>query len=484
MRCPDTSPGRTIFPNADRFDVTRLGSLLLIRRTRLQYNTTCRRASAGTEGWGAGRRLDDPSVAKSVNTASATTSPLPRSPRLARRGQTRGERLEGGRGGVFRRAAGDWLEAFLVHRICHFQVEAGEAFGHTHSCERSRHVGVWHLHVGKVRFPEATTENLGGLRKAEVARSEQLAHDRALPVTRNKRARSRLSDIVRGDHRHGQIGANHVGGNALLLHAVMSGTCRLEMDGLDPVDLHAGDFALVPHGEGHRMVSASGIAAPGLFDLPRELVNERYEILRCGGGGGLTQVICSAVRLDHPAARSLIAILPPMIRLQRDETRDQSRMDTLLRILGDEAEHLQPGGETIITRLADAIVIQAMRAWFARETGPHAGWLGALADVRIGRAVALILQDPARPWTVASLASHAGISRSGFAARFVELVGEPPASFLTRWRMHLATASLREEDATVGELAFRLGYQSEPAFSRAFKRVMGVPPSTLRRTSG
>ncbi len=117
------------------------------------------------------------------------------------------------------------------------------------------------------------------------------------------------------------------------------------------------------------------------------------------------------------------------------------------------------------------------------ESDPAAqtGWLGALQDKQIGRAIALIHRDPAREWTVASLASELAMSRSAFAARFTELVGEPAMHYVARWRMHVALSSLKEENATVGELASRLGYRSEAAFSRAFKRIIGVSPGAVRR---
>ena len=135
----------------------------------------------------------------------------------------------------------------------------------------------------------------------------------------------------------------------------------------------------------------------------------------------------------------------------------------------------------MITRLGDILVIQAIRAWMESDPAAQAGWLGALQDPQIGRAITLIHRDPARHWTVASLAYELAMSRSAFAARFTALVGEPVMSYVTRWRMQLAAAALKDEDVTIGELADRLGYQSEAAFSRAFKRVMGMPPGAIRK---
>ena len=133
-----------------------------------------------------------------------------------------------------------------------------------------------------------------------------------------------------------------------------------------------------------------------------------------------------------------------------------------------------------MTRLADILVIQTIRAWIEKDPAAQTGWLGALRDPQIGRALALLHRDPARAWTVASLASEAAMSRSAFAARFTELLREPAMQYVTRWRMHLALERLKESDAPLADLAERLGYQSEAAFSRAFKRVVGISPGAAR----
>ena len=156
-------------------------------------------------------------------------------------------------------------------------------------------------------------------------------------------------------------------------------------------------------------------------------------------------------------------------------------MQGTLRLIATETRHPRPGGEAVITRLSDILVIQAIRAWIGTADAAQAGWLGALRDPQIGAALALIHSDPARAWTVAELAGELAMSRSAFAARFTELVGEPVVQYLTRWRMQVATEALREDGATVAELAGALGYRSEAAFARAFKRVVGVAPGAVKR---
>jgi AraC-like DNA-binding protein len=223
------------------------------------------------------------------------------------------------------------------------------------------------------------------------------------------------------------------------------------------------------------------VPAPGILELERELVSDRYEVLRHGAGGSPTSLICGAVRFDHPAARNLVAILPEIIHLEASGSTEMGWLQSTLRLMAAEARELRPGGEAVITRLGDILVIQAIRSWIETDPAARTGWLGALRDRQIGRAITLIHRDPARAWTVASLADELAMSRSAFAARFTEVVGEPVMAYVARWRMQVAVSALSEEGATIGELADRLGYRSEAAFSRAFKRIIGVSPGAVRR---
>ena len=198
---------------------------------------------------------------------------------------------------------------------------------------------------------------------------------------------------------------------------------------------------------------------------------------RCAtaAAGRETRLLCGAIRFEHPAARNLIGVLPPVIQLD-----DPRPLQATLSMLAAETRDPQPGGEAIITRLADVLVIQAIRGWIAADPAAQTGWLGALRDPQLGRALALIHGDPAREWTVAALAAELAMSRSAFAARFTELVGVPAMQYVTDWRMQLARNALRD-GGRWAEVAGELGYRSEAAFSRAFKRVMGMPPGAARR---
>jgi len=269
--------------------------------------------------------------------------------------------------------------------------------------------------------------------------------------------------------------------DCLMFHVVTSGRCVLDVKGAEDHVLQPGGFVLVPHGAGHRLASEPGIRGAKLFDLPREQVSDRYEILRHGGGGAPTTVICGVVRFDHPAADRLVTLLPRVIAVDAWSSPEVEWIQSTLRLMAIEARELRPGGETVITRLADILVIQAIRSWIATNPAAQTGWLGALQDKQIGHAIALVHREPARPWTVESLATEAAMSRSAFAARFTELVGEPAMHYVARWRMHVALTWLKEEDAPINEMASRLGYESEAAFSR---RSSGSSGSLRGRFAG
>jgi AraC-like DNA-binding protein len=270
----------------------------------------------------------------------------------------------------------------------------------------------------------------------------------------------------------------------LWFHVVSSGRVALDLGDGELTTLHSGDLALVTHGAGHRLCSDAAAPAPGILDLPREGISDRYEVLRHGGGGPLTRMMCGAVRFDHPAARNLVALLPEIIYLDAASSPDVAWMQGTLALIAAETKQLRPGGEAVITRLADVLIIQAIRSWMETDPSAQTGWLGALRDPQIGRALSLIHGDPAREWTVATLAHELAMSRSAFAARFTELVGEPVMQYVTRWRMRVAINALQDEGATIAELANRLGYRSEAAFARAFKRVTGVAPGAIKRDGG
>jgi AraC-like DNA-binding protein len=270
--------------------------------------------------------------------------------------------------------------------------------------------------------------------------------------------------------------------DSLSFHVVTAGSCWLEVGTSDAVELRPGDLALVPHGRGHILRSAPGVGPPGRVDqLPQRYLGEHYSALTYGGGGEPSRLICGVVAFDEPAARALIDVLPDVIHVGATATPEPTSVHDTVRLMAAELADLRPGGEAVTTRLADILVVQAIRTWLAQAPEARTGWLGALQDERIGRALTAIHREPGKDWTLERLARQAAMSRSSFAARFTDLVGVPPMTYLTRWRMAVADARLQEGAVTVSGVAASMGYRSEAAFSRAFTRVTGHSPGSVRR---
>jgi len=269
----------------------------------------------------------------------------------------------------------------------------------------------------------------------------------------------------------------------MIFHVVTSGHCWLEVEGEEPRLLQQGSLTLVTHGNGHCIRSSPSARAMPLFDIPVERVSDRYEVMRYGGDGDLTQLTCGVVSFDQLAGQQLVAQLPKVLQIDSWDEEEDSWLQSTLRFISREASELRPGGETVITHLADILIIQAIRTWIDQAPEADQGWLAALRDKQVGRALAAIHREPEKDWTVDSLAREVGMSRSGFSARFTSLVGESAKRYLTQWRMQLARAQLQQTSDSLSVLADRLGYQSEAAFCRAFKRVFGVPPGSFRHST-
>ena len=267
--------------------------------------------------------------------------------------------------------------------------------------------------------------------------------------------------------------------DSVWFHVVATGSALLTDSAGITHHLTEGDVAVLPHGLGHQVHDTPTSATPLVFDVPHDYISQQFAIMRHGGGGDASRILCGVTQTGSPASRLLVQQLPEVIVIDSSTSgSDWLWFPHLMTLLASETRTPRPGGETIITRLCDILIVQAIRAWI--ESNPTTtGWLAALRDPTIGPAIAAMHRNPAHNWTVAELASEVAMSRSGFAARFVDLVGESPKRYLTSWRMEVAR-SLLEDGLSILDVATRLGYGSEAAFSRAFKRTTGTPPSQAR----
>jgi len=264
------------------------------------------------------------------------------------------------------------------------------------------------------------------------------------------------------------------------LRVVVAGGCWLRLEGRDPIRLAPGDAVFLPGGVAHTLADTPSGPTRPLAELPTEKIGEHAFRVTVAGDGDETVMACCSVRFDQPALHPLLELMAPAI-IVRCATCGDPTLRALLDAMADEVTESRIGGATILARLADVVIARLIRGWAENEEAPK-GWLAALRDKRVGRALAAIHRDPGRAWPLDELAARAGLSRSVFCERFAALVGVAPGRYLARWRMRLASQWLQGERLSIAEAAGRLGYGSEAAFSRAFKRVAGVAPSVMRRT--
>ncbi|WP_354116099.1 AraC family transcriptional regulator [Bradyrhizobium sp. LA7.1] len=259
-------------------------------------------------------------------------------------------------------------------------------------------------------------------------------------------------------------------------HLIEKGAAVLHVGGEAPLTLGPGDLILLPHGRGHRLSSGEEREPTHLVDSdvarPIGKMPDAVETV-----SSTTRLVGGVFDLDTPVRELILSALPVVLRLSYVGPSKPPWLAGLTHFLLAEAEHPLPGSSLMISRMIDLVVIRVLRSWAAAQPSAS-GWLGGMAHPRIGRAMYAIHQDPARTWSVGDLAARAAMSRSMFAERFTQVVGEAPLRYVTRWRMALA-ADLLRRGHSVGEASRLCGYGSEAGFSRAFKAHCGQPPGTL-----
>jgi len=256
-------------------------------------------------------------------------------------------------------------------------------------------------------------------------------------------------------------------------------------------ELGAGDFIVLPHGDAHRLCGAPDAETVSFTEILAQQNSTLWQPgrhfggpvrLAYGGGGAVTTLVSGVFAFADRHRNPLVALLPRVIHIRAEEGKKLPWLDTTLQYLAQEAAAAQPGAQAVTAKLADILLIQAIRAYLAVQPTEHKGWLRGMADPHVALALALIHHQPSAPWTVATLAARIGVSRSGFAARFKSYVGQSPIEYLTQWRMYQAAGQLVSGKATLVDIAEVAGYTSEVAFSKAFKRWAGMAPAAYRRS--
>jgi AraC-like DNA-binding protein len=271
-------------------------------------------------------------------------------------------------------------------------------------------------------------------------------------------------------------------GPSARFHIIESGSAFVVLERKPPVRVESGDLVILPLGGGHALSSDPLLPPVPINNAVRD-AERSGPVFRFGtGNGAQTYMICGEFTFAGVLAPRLLSVLPTMIHIKERDGRPLEWLRLTSTFLAEETRSAKPGSNVLVARLLEVLFIQALRHWGSRIPG-NLGWLSGLVDAQIGKTLSVIHDDPARDWTVESLAALSGLSRSAFAARFLAMVGQPPLQYLTRWRLNLAADQLRAGTARVGQIAPRVGYGSEAALSRAFKAQFGTTPAAFRRAA-
>ena len=264
------------------------------------------------------------------------------------------------------------------------------------------------------------------------------------------------------------------------MHYVVSGRMRLQAEGGEAIEVGPGEVVLLPHNHAHLFGSALDIPPIKAGDVVQPRPGDDLFRIVHGGGGAVTHVLCGYLGSDI-TFNPLLAVLPPVLTINAGALPSGKWIETSFRLGADKTAASRQGAALAIARLAELLFVEAIQQFLAALPGGGGGWLAGVRDPYVGRALGLLHAQPTDKWTSESLAERVGLSRSAFAERFVSLVGQPPIQYLGVWRMHLAAQKLRSEHARIAQVGFAVGYESEAAFSRAFKRQFGVSPDAWRR---
>lgn len=271
-------------------------------------------------------------------------------------------------------------------------------------------------------------------------------------------------------------------GHAAFL-VMMRGGCIVTFDDSDlTYSLAAGEVMLLPRGSG--CIIQDHPASPVVDFMEIKTGGPPHgEVWNYGGGGALTSILMGCFEFDTHLKNPLIESLPGVIYLKASELQSEPWFDTTLRFLASETINNRPGSDILIGRLTDIFFIQVVRTFMMqhKECGKTAGWLRGLADPEIGQSLRLIHEKPAAPWTVASLAKEVGLSRTSFAVKFSNILNQTPIDYLTSWRMQEAVSLMEKGEDSMPRIAASVGYTSEAAFAKAFKREVGEAPGAFRR---
>ena len=264
-------------------------------------------------------------------------------------------------------------------------------------------------------------------------------------------------------------------------HFVVEGTARAAVEGGADIDLSPGDIVMFPHGDPHHLSGGGGATPVEGTAVLRRIRTGDLSPMHAGGGGAITRFVCGYLTLDPLLCGPMLDSLPPMLKVNVRTDRAGEWLEQSILHLLEEAVSERAGSDAMLAKLSEALFVDTVRRFVDRLPDAATGWLAGARDPVVGRSLALLHKRPEHPWTVAELAAAVGVSRSALVARFTRYLPEPPIAYLTAWRLRLAAEALTSSSKGVAEIAAAVGYESEAAFNRAFKRAFGSPPARYRR---
>jgi AraC-like DNA-binding protein len=272
-------------------------------------------------------------------------------------------------------------------------------------------------------------------------------------------------------------GAPHL----VIYHFVIDGAAFVTFADGKSVELGPGDIVVLPHGDPHAMTSARGFTGEALTSAILSKIKSRdLRPMQAGGGGDSARYVCGYMACDPFLSRPILAGLPPVFKVNIRTDRSGLWLENSILHLVEEAASGRVGSDAMLAKLSEALFVDTLRRYVAGLPEQQTGWLAGARDPIVGKSLGLLHSRIAHPWTIADLADEVGISRTALVERFTRYLSEPPMTYLTRWRLQLAARSLENTPRGVSEIAGDVGYESEAAFNRAFKREFGEPPGRYR----
>ncbi len=268
--------------------------------------------------------------------------------------------------------------------------------------------------------------------------------------------------------------------HVIIYHLLTEGQAYARVEDGERLSLSAGDIVVFPHGDGHIMGNGRDVEPRDHAQILDEIMSQGLKLARMGGGGDVTRLICGYMICDLQLSKSFLSGLPPIFKVSISNDSSGQWLENSIRYLVEQAGDSQAGSEIVLAKLSEALFAETLRRFVELLPPDQTGWLAGALDPDVGNALALLHAQPSEPWTIAGLAKRVGVSRSVLAERFRHFLGVPPMAYLTRWRLHLGAQLLASSSRSVAQIAAQVGYESEPAFNRAFKREFGSPPARFR----